>query len=83
MTRHVDGVPGASSAGSGNPGQETTNLAQEVVNLIAIDVVGRVRNIGDVKGRTAAFGHVTRFGGHEGASVGITCHQQDWAADLA
>ena len=75
--------PGSSRPGSGHSGQKTTNCGQVLVKLVAIDVVGSVRNMGDFKGWTAALGYCSRFGGHQGASLGITCHEKRGAANPA
>ena len=75
--------PGSSRPGSGHSGQKTTNRGQVLVKLVAIDVVGSIRHMGDFKGRTAALGYNSRFGGHQGASLRITCHEKHGAANPA
>lgn len=74
---------GRSRPGSVHTGQKTNNRGHVLVKLVAIDVVGSIRYLGDFKGRTAAFGYSSCFGGHQGASLRITCHEEHWAANPA
>jgi len=74
---------GRSRPGSGHSREKPTKRGQVSVKLVAIDVVGRIRHMGDFKGRTAAFGHGSRFGGHQGAPLRIACHEEHWAVNPA